>query len=293
MPNTHTTLASLFTAIANAIRTKKGTSAEIVADNFPEEIASIPTGEDPVLITKTITANGTYNASDDNADGYSGVNVNVSNLFEDYFVSYPYPFNGAILPNNITLNLKNATSMRDVLRNAVPSVAQGSEATVICDNSVTSCQCMLRDCRFETVNMNFDTSHVTSAIDFSRGATTKYINGIFDASSLTSLHINFISDHVVEFRVKPNTLAKTAQSNWDWGYVTSISKDTLISLINGLNEINIGTISRMGGRYDAASQIYGISSEVEDYHVFVETGNSNDMTLLSFMTTVKGWTATK
>lgn len=30
------------------------------------------------LITKNITQNGTYNASDDNADGYSSVNVNVS-----------------------------------------------------------------------------------------------------------------------------------------------------------------------------------------------------------------------
>ena len=32
---------------------------------------------EPVLIEKTITANGTYNASSDNADGYSAVTVNV------------------------------------------------------------------------------------------------------------------------------------------------------------------------------------------------------------------------
>lgn len=32
----------------------------------------------PTLITKNITQNGTYNASDDNADGYSSVSVNVS-----------------------------------------------------------------------------------------------------------------------------------------------------------------------------------------------------------------------
>ena len=34
-------------------------------------------GSAPVLIDKNITANGTYNASDDNADGYSAVIVNV------------------------------------------------------------------------------------------------------------------------------------------------------------------------------------------------------------------------
>lgn len=35
---------------------------------------------EPVLIEKTITQNGTYNASSDNADGYSGVTVNVPSL---------------------------------------------------------------------------------------------------------------------------------------------------------------------------------------------------------------------
>lgn len=42
----------------------------IVLDDDP------PAG--PTLITKSITANGTYNASSDNADGYSSVTVNVS-----------------------------------------------------------------------------------------------------------------------------------------------------------------------------------------------------------------------
>ena len=35
-------------------------------------------GSAPVLITKNITQNGTYNASADNADGYSQVKVEVS-----------------------------------------------------------------------------------------------------------------------------------------------------------------------------------------------------------------------
>lgn len=35
-------------------------------------------GSPPVLITKSITANGTYDAEDDDADGYSSVTVNVS-----------------------------------------------------------------------------------------------------------------------------------------------------------------------------------------------------------------------
>lgn len=39
----YTTLNSLLTAIANAIRAKKGTTAQINAQNFPSEIASIET----------------------------------------------------------------------------------------------------------------------------------------------------------------------------------------------------------------------------------------------------------
>lgn len=57
---THTTLASLFTAIADAIRAKKGTSAKIVADDFPTEIANLPSGSSYTLIaSKEVTVNTT------------------------------------------------------------------------------------------------------------------------------------------------------------------------------------------------------------------------------------------
>ena len=44
MPNVHETLEALFTAVAGAIRAKDGTSAPIVADDFPDRIAAIPSG---------------------------------------------------------------------------------------------------------------------------------------------------------------------------------------------------------------------------------------------------------
>lgn len=51
----YTNLTSLFTAIADAIRAKKGTTGTIVADNFPEEIASIQSGGTVEQATPTIT----------------------------------------------------------------------------------------------------------------------------------------------------------------------------------------------------------------------------------------------
>lgn len=56
MANTHNTLSSLFTAIANAIRGKTGNTATIVADDFPSAISAISTGVD--------TSDATASASD-------------------------------------------------------------------------------------------------------------------------------------------------------------------------------------------------------------------------------------
>lgn len=93
---THT-LRGLFAAIADAIRAKTGESADIVADNFPTAIAAIPKGA--TLGEKSISQNGTYNASDDSLDGYSKVSVNVASA-GDYtagdFVDYSKP-TGAIV----------------------------------------------------------------------------------------------------------------------------------------------------------------------------------------------------
>lgn len=53
-------------------------------------------GSEPTLITKSITANDTYNASSDGADGYSSVTVNVEQglIIPD---GYSY-YNGYLLP---------------------------------------------------------------------------------------------------------------------------------------------------------------------------------------------------
>lgn len=66
------------TSVADAIRTKGGTSESLsFPDGFVTAIGNIPTGGEPTLITKSITANGTYSAEDDDADGYSSVTVAV------------------------------------------------------------------------------------------------------------------------------------------------------------------------------------------------------------------------
>ena len=65
-------------SIRQAIESKGVTVASSVGiADYPSYIGAITTGTSCVLLSKTITANGTYYASDDSADGYSEVLVSV------------------------------------------------------------------------------------------------------------------------------------------------------------------------------------------------------------------------
>lgn len=63
MPNSHSTLTSLFSDIADAIRAKTGDLGTIVADNFPTAIAAIPTGGSSNV--KKITGTTYYDSESD------------------------------------------------------------------------------------------------------------------------------------------------------------------------------------------------------------------------------------
>lgn len=79
----YTTLNSLLTAIADAIRNKKGTTAQINAQNFPSEIASISTSSTIVeKFYKTVpeTSAGQY-ATVTISEDYDVVIVNMN--YED------------------------------------------------------------------------------------------------------------------------------------------------------------------------------------------------------------------
>lgn len=80
MPNTHETLTSLFSDIAQAIRDKKGETSEVkyVADEFPDAIADIQTGGGYSTLTAITGTTGSQST------GSSGV-LNVS--FTDSLVS--------------------------------------------------------------------------------------------------------------------------------------------------------------------------------------------------------------
>lgn len=88
-----------------ATMSESGTKTLLTDGKYCEDDITVvyvsPGGGSATLITKSITENGTYNASSDNADGYSSVTVNVSGggSSNDVADMFPIP-SGYTLPSN-------------------------------------------------------------------------------------------------------------------------------------------------------------------------------------------------
>ena len=121
------TLTQLFTNIANAIRSKKGTSGTIIAENFSSEIDSIVT---PNLQSKSvnITQNGTQTITPDS--GYNGLDkieiiTDVQGGTSEYNAKINTVFtstNKTILNNIIELpaiNVGNLTNISSLFQNCM------------------------------------------------------------------------------------------------------------------------------------------------------------------------------
>lgn len=80
--------------IASAIRSKNGSNDSYRPGDMAAAIRAIPTGG--TLVSKTITQNGSYDAEDDNADGYSDVTVNVTPTLQAKIATQ----NGTVTPDS-------------------------------------------------------------------------------------------------------------------------------------------------------------------------------------------------
>jgi hypothetical protein len=118
--------------IADAIRSKNGSSDTYTPAEMAQAISGIHTADEVVLVQKTVNANGQYNASDDSADGYSGVRVNVPNSYstsdEGKVVS------GGALVGQISLNVTangtyDTTENNEVVVNVSGGGGGGSDGT--------------------------------------------------------------------------------------------------------------------------------------------------------------------
>lgn len=148
-------------------------------------------GGGSTLITKSISANGTYNASSDSADGYSQVNVAVPNTYtnadEGKVVS-----DGALVAQtskNINSNGTHSTVTNNQVVVAVPnSYSAGDEGKVVSNGALVA-----QTSDTVTTNDTYDTTLINSltvnvsgggGADLSPIAASKTLNqlsGLFDA----------------------------------------------------------------------------------------------------------------
>ena len=147
-----------------------------------------PGGGGATLITKNISANGTYNASSDSADGYSQVTVAVPNTYtagdEGKVVS-----SGALVSQSSTT--KNANGTYDTTLNnevviSVPnSYSAADEGKVVSDGALVS-----QTSDSTTSNGTFDTTLINSfTVNVSGGSGVKKVSGSITGNGTNDLSI--------------------------------------------------------------------------------------------------------
>ena len=111
--------------IAVAIQAKDS-GGQMTVDEMPDRIDALPTGG--ILIPKTITENGVYNASSDNADGYDVVTVDVpeKNTLDDYFANTLEVANIPSATSIVSDFFRNKSSLINVIMPNVTSIGKNA-----------------------------------------------------------------------------------------------------------------------------------------------------------------------
>lgn len=165
-------------------------------------------GAAPTLITKNISANGTYTASDDSADGYSSVSVDVPN-------SYTAQDEGKVVDNG---QLVAQTDYGTVTENGTYDTTNNNSITV----DVPSGE--------EVYPLTTDASVVTlNNMYYTLKNKILFIFGTIMASSYTGIYLSFskpLSELGIDFSQTQSTIIKTiADSNWN-SIFWEFNKDT-------------------------------------------------------------------
>ena len=171
------------------------------------------------LITKSITANGTYNASSDNADGYSSVTVNVSGgsggTYQAKTNINPTTSSQTIRPDS------GYDALSSVQINAMPSGTAGTPTATkgtVSNHSITVTPSVTNTTGYITGSTKTGTAVTVSASELVSGSETKTANGTYNVTNLASLVVNI---PIVTYHTSSSAPTSLQGSNGDLWLVTA------------------------------------------------------------------------
>lgn len=203
------------------------TEGKYCEDDITVEYTS-PGGGGSTLITKSITVNGTYDAEDDNADGYSSVTVNVNAgpkavlKFEDFTNGSTKWVAQNCIPNSLktggcvhirlTLPTNNTSSDQNIIGFGVGTMSSWSPGTSA-------------PCAYLIVSAN---SSSFSMYLRGQGNTSLTLHSLKDANN--KIDVKFYSDHYYNVNTSSSINYSTAQQT----FFTSIATKDYLSV--GINQ---------------------------------------------------------
>ncbi len=239
-------------------------------------------GGSSTLITKNITANGTYNASSDNADGYSSVTVNVGSEkvvekdvnFIDYdgTILYSYTAQEAnaltALPANPSHSGLTAQGWNYTLAQMKTQIGDVGRCTIgqlyVTDDDKTRLYCHFEEDRLSPLLGICPNGTVT--IDWGDGSSTNTVTGTSTLSVKTKSHVySSAGDYVITLSAASGTTFSFYGSSTYYSYIfrkgsgSSVSKLPSSIYRNAIKKIELGSAAFMINQY-AFYDCYSLSS---------------------------------
>ena len=242
-------------------------------DESSGEIVIEEGGGSATLITKTVTANGTYDAEDDDADGYSSVTVAIPSGTEgtpvatkgtvsNHSVSVtPSVTNTAgvitggthtgtavtVTASELVSGTYNVTSSgtKDVTNYASASVPAGTEGTptatkgTVSNHQVSVTPSVTNTSGFISGGTKTGTAVTVSASELVSGSETKTQNGTYDVTNLAEIVVD-VGGGSTRTTIVPEQTVTVSQHYTQVNYLAElIEGDTYIWTINGVENQGI------------------------------------------------------
>lgn len=229
------------------------------------------------LGTKTITANGVYNATDDNVDGYSQVTVETSGVdINEYFSNTIESGNDYIQGWTKTVKkLMSPLHIQGTDGSNMFNTFSGSELPEIDTSNITNMRRMFYDCPNLISLPQLNTGNVTNMYEAFRNC--------FKLSSLPEMNTNNVTNMDTTFS---GCRALTTLPQLNTGNVTNMSNlfndcNNLLS-IPLLNTENVTNISYMFNRCYKLTTLGGLENLGKAYNTSVSANNSYYCLKLSY-----------